>query len=188
VGPGRDRSGPTGKPPKLLELPLLGLTGKGAILSSGARYARSEPPQWEYAVRWANNLTSPRMAIVEGQRGCLAVWADRPYDPGNLVLAHDRACDHFILRAERSALNKDPAALGTTTWRLAVFGAWLDAARRYRSLFEKAAGPREAAGFSIVACRLEGSPPRRQIELAPGDTEVVAGRHSALHDHAMPAA
>jgi hypothetical protein len=136
------RRDPAGKPPLLLEFPLLGFTGKGVILSSGAFYARGEPPQWEYAVRWANNLSSPRMAIVEGQLGCLAVWADRPHEPGNLVLAHDPACDHIILRAERSALRKDPAELTTTTWRLGAFPAWPAAARRYRCLFEKATGAR----------------------------------------------
>jgi len=134
------RSGAAGKPPVRLELPLLGLTGKGAILSSGASYARDEPPQWEYAVRWANNLSSPRMAVIEGQNGCLAVWADRPYEPGNVVLAHDPACDHIILRAERSALQKEQGVLATTTWRLGAFPAWPDAARRYRSLLEKATG------------------------------------------------
>jgi len=134
------RTDPARKPPVVLDLPLLGFTGKGAILSSGAYYARSEPPQWEYAVRWANNLSSPRMAVIEGQRGCLAVWADEPYEPGNVVLAHDPACDHVILHAEPSPLQKDRSSLVSTTWRLGAFAAWPDAARRWRRLFERATG------------------------------------------------
>jgi hypothetical protein len=130
------------RPPAVVDVPVLALRTPGVILGNGARYGRSDPAEVDFCIRWANNLYSPRMAVVEGKQGCLAVWADRPHDGGNLILAHSAATDHLVLRAERDPREPEPARLASTTWRFGSFPTWADAARRYRQLFEAATGAR----------------------------------------------
>ena len=127
-------------PPLTLDIPLLGLAGQAAVLGNGARYTRDDPPEVDFCMRWANNLYSPRFAVVEGKQGCLAVWTEDTSGFGNLLLAHGRATDHLVLHSGRDPRERDPSAMTALSWRIGVFPDWAAAARRYRQLFEAVTG------------------------------------------------
>jgi len=126
--------------PLSLDVPILGLAGQAVILGNGARYTRDDPPEVDFCMRWANNLYSPRFAVVEGKHGCLAVWTEDYSGVGNLYLAHGKATDHLILHGGRDPRERDASAMASLSWRIGVFPDWAAAARRYRQLFEEATG------------------------------------------------
>lgn len=126
--------------PITLDVPLLGLCTPAVILGNGARYVRDDPAEVDFCYRWANNLCSPRSAVIEGQRSCLAVWNEEPLAAANLFLAHRASSDQIVLHAQRDPLEKDPEAIRLATWRIGAFADWVQAARRYRQLFSQATG------------------------------------------------
>jgi len=129
-------------PPRMLDVPLMGLKAPAVILGNGARYTASDPPVVDFCMRLANNLYSPRVAVIEGKQGCIGVWPDSPFMIDNLYLAHRAEENHVILHAGLDHRQKDPAVLRSVAWRIGTFSNWVEAARRYRAGFEKRTGAR----------------------------------------------
>ncbi len=131
-----------GETPVSLDLPLVNFHCASVILGNGAQYFRADPRQADLCVRRANNLNSPRMAVVVGQKGCLAVWGDRFGGYGNLTLAHDSGSDALVLSSAPDPHSSGGGVIGSDSWRLSVCRDWLEAARLYRRSLEQQTGAR----------------------------------------------
>ena len=131
--------------PVTVDVPIVGFGGPSAILGSGAKYDRGEPLVVDCTTRVSNGLYSPNMAILQGESGCIAVWAEaHRFEPANVYLAHRESDDTLILNGTLPygglASGVDPKVLKSPVWRIGAFPTWADAARRYRELLEKRTG------------------------------------------------
>ena len=130
------------QPPVVLDVPLMNLKAQAVILGNGARYFEDESPEVDFCMRLSNNLYSPRMAVIEGKKGCLAAWPDSPFMIDNIYLAHRGKNNDVILHAGRDVRPRDPSTLKSVAWRIGAFANWVEAARRYRACFEERTGAR----------------------------------------------
>lgn len=130
------------RPPLTLDVPLPNLKARAVLLGNGARYTSDDRPVVDYCMRLANNMYSPRIAILEGAQGCVAVWPDTPFMMDNIYLAHRGDANDVILHAGRDYRQRDLSRIESVAWRMGAFRTWVDAARRFRNTFEKRTGAR----------------------------------------------
>jgi len=126
--------------PENSSLPLTNLKTRAVILGSGAKYTRQDAPVINYSVRWANNLYSPPLAVVEGERSCLFLWSTDFFAGHNVVIHHEPEADGLFLTTERDLREKSNLQTSSVLWRFDVFPTWLEAVKQYRKSYEKTTG------------------------------------------------
>ncbi len=122
--------------PSSIDLPIMNfrgasvITGTSKILRAGsAAVTRSS----------TGGTSSPNVAVAEGSSSCLAAWPEN----GNTFeeyakILHYPSYDHMVMHTGVNPLQTQsaPKTMISSTWRVGTYVNWVEAARRWRTLFE----------------------------------------------------
>ena len=128
-----------------IDLPVMGFAGAGAICQT-TRLARADG---DADIQTAGNQMSPSMAVLEGTTSCLSAWSETtkcPRGTGNQMefarIKHHATYDHLVLETPID-LQVSTTTIVSSPWRFGTYPNWLEAARRWRVLFEARTGAKK---------------------------------------------
>jgi len=151
------------------DIPLVNIKARAVILGCGARYTRADPPVVNSAVRPANNLYAPPVAVLEGEKSSIFIWSDSFRGLNNVWLDHRHDYDNISLKTAHNYCEKQNGIIRSAEWRFTVVPSWLEATRLYRKAFEKA--------FNV--CPLWSNPCQWVRSIHAVHTEAAGGTHGS---------
>jgi hypothetical protein len=79
------------------------------------------------------------MVVAEGRNSSLAAWSesDRNLTFEYVKVLHDPEYDHIVLHTPQDPEQSDVTTIVSSTWRIGIYKNWVEAARRWRTLFEQ---------------------------------------------------
>jgi hypothetical protein len=127
--------------PSAINLPIMNIAKPAVILGSGVKYLRGDADATDQTTYTNYGLYSPTMAVVEGKEVSLAVWSETTqFVPEYIRLDHNTSNDQIILHSDRGSGQVDAKKIVSPPWRIGTYPTWVNAAKRWRELFEERTG------------------------------------------------